>query len=658
MSRDLPKPFTVVLKDNITVATLIPINQAVSQVPIGLQNFLRDEFNNEITKPQSPAFAFINPMSLETFCSYWFASFTAMMLIGDHTQSEDALMVLEQQNQHFPWESVCLGSFTIRPQFAGHSAHICSGSFLVNQGVRNTGVGKVLVNTFQFWAWQLGFTKVYFDSVYSTNKTTISLLQKSGFHEVGVIKNAAVSYSNPRESIDIILFDKEIIDSSGKPVEIPGLITNSDPGNVNEQITNVQPNSVTVTLVQPEGPPISIVIGTVDVERWGQIKNYLIHRTYPEGFSKKEKNKIRNNSHIYKISEDGKLMTRGKEVVMEPQRQARIIQKAHIGTNHAGINRTVSAITEMYHWNRIKELAVQYIGKCEYCQNKDGGSRSSGKQSSMNTPAQKGKHGGNIDVNNTDFHTRNQLEKEAAFINNYYRNMIIDQMAVQNKNDNTNYESEPEDGEEELQEGEGGYDEQVEQYDDEDDNEEYDETGYDETGYDEAEEAEEEEEEGEDREEGFVDYENIENGDRISYHDEISEHARKRQRTDDDYTPRDIYSEQASQHGGEVAFEDESHTYSQGFSEMHGDDSSEESDDEQDDGEDNEEGREYEEREQQQEYYGKGNEGHNQEQYDNGEGYDDDDDDDEEEEEYEEEDDEEEDEIATMLLQKANRLGR
>lgn len=142
-----PRPVT--LRDRVTIATLIPFFSP-DAVPQRLLSCLCDQMNKEIedgnTYPMS------EPMSLETFGSYWFGNFGAVMVLGDIGGIE---AVNEMERGGADWSKLCLGSFYVKPNYPGRSSHVCNGGFLVTTATRNKGVGKSMGQCYLDWAPQL-----------------------------------------------------------------------------------------------------------------------------------------------------------------------------------------------------------------------------------------------------------------------------------------------------------------------------------------------------------------------------------------------------------------------------------------------------------------------------------------------------------------------
>jgi GNAT superfamily N-acetyltransferase len=139
-------PRQVTLRDRVTIATIIPFS-SFNQVPVTLLAYLSDQFSREIEKGDT--YPMLEPLPLEAFGPYWFGVFGAIMLLGDIESIEE---VHRMARQGHDWEKACLGSFYIKPNYPGRSSHICNGGFLVTDGARNRGVGRLMGETYLEWA--------------------------------------------------------------------------------------------------------------------------------------------------------------------------------------------------------------------------------------------------------------------------------------------------------------------------------------------------------------------------------------------------------------------------------------------------------------------------------------------------------------------------
>jgi hypothetical protein len=125
---------------------LIPFS-APDQVPLSLLAYLCDQLNKEIEKGDT--YPMIDPMPLLSFGPYWFANFGAVMLLGDIQDAEEVRRIAREGRD---WDKECLGSFYIKPNYPGRSSHVCNGGFLVTDGARNRGVGRLMGEGYLEWA--------------------------------------------------------------------------------------------------------------------------------------------------------------------------------------------------------------------------------------------------------------------------------------------------------------------------------------------------------------------------------------------------------------------------------------------------------------------------------------------------------------------------
>ncbi|KAA8917540.1 hypothetical protein TRICI_000323 [Trichomonascus ciferrii] len=300
------EPYTVLLKDGQTTATIYPIS-STDQLPVGLLAFLCDEFNAEIDRGDT--YPLFDTLHIDTFQNYWFGSFAGVMLIG-------SAQVLEERRQ---WEKECLGTFYIKPNYPGRCAHICTGGFLVNAGIRRKGIGRTLAECYLEWAPKLGYTYSVFNLVFETNLAARRIWETLGFKRIGRIKGAGILRGH-EHAIDALMYGRELVE------------------------------------------PAEEAVGEL---RFDKIKYYLETGRYPPQSDRQEKSRLRSSAAHYKL-QDGRLMLKDREVVADTDRQMQIATEIHL-QSHAGINKTTSQITEKYHWTRIKETVAAAIRNCNEC---------------------------------------------------------------------------------------------------------------------------------------------------------------------------------------------------------------------------------------------------------------------------------------------------
>ncbi|PVH15161.1 uncharacterized protein CXQ87_002998 [Candidozyma duobushaemuli] len=298
--------YTVLLKDGETTATIYPIQNA-EELPPGLLAFLCDELNMEIERGDT--ISFFDTLHISNFQNYWFGAFAGVMVLGDSAQ-------LEGPKQ---WEKECLGTFFVKPNYPGRASHICTAGFLVNAGIRGKGIGRTLADCFLQWAPRLGYTYCVFNLVFETNVSARRIWESLNFKRIGRVKSAGILKGHDT-AVDAIIYGRE-------------LVTVSD--------------------------------STVGAYRFDKIKFYLETGKYPAMADRQEKSRLRSSASHYRL-ENGKLMLRDKEVVSDPVRQLQICTEVHL-SNHGGINKTTSAVTEKYHWTRIKDTVAAAIKNCMAC---------------------------------------------------------------------------------------------------------------------------------------------------------------------------------------------------------------------------------------------------------------------------------------------------
>lgn len=300
--------YTVLLKDNETKATVYPITN-VKQLPTSLLYFLFHEFNYEIEKGDT------NPiyekMSIEEFQPYWFGSFAAVLLLGESSSLTERVH----------WEKECLGTFYIKPNFPGRSAHICTGEILVNAGIRSKGIGKTLGECLLEIAPKLGYSYAMFNLVYESNAAARKICDYLGFKKLGRIKNAGL-LEGVQRAVDGFIYGRDLVEN------------------------------------------FADLVGDSRIDK---IRYYMETGRYPPHCDRSEKSRLRASASYYRL-QDGKLFLKGREVISTMSERMQIAEKFH-SENHFGINRTTAAVAERYHWARIKDTVAQVIKTCEHCQN-------------------------------------------------------------------------------------------------------------------------------------------------------------------------------------------------------------------------------------------------------------------------------------------------
>ncbi|USD67061.1 GNAT family N-acetyltransferase [Vibrio sp. SCSIO 43136] len=140
----------------------------------------------------------IREMTLDDFKSFW-PTFTTVVQ-AQQTYAFDPEMTFEQayalwceatlKTFVFIQDGNVLGSYYIKPNGMGPSAHICNCGYMVSEQARGKGVARQLCVHSQSQALALGFKAMQFNSVVSTNTVAVELWKRLGFSVVGQVPNA------------------------------------------------------------------------------------------------------------------------------------------------------------------------------------------------------------------------------------------------------------------------------------------------------------------------------------------------------------------------------------------------------------------------------------------------------------------------------------
>ena len=349
------QPHTMLLKDGETIATMYPISAYPELLPMGLLAFLLDEFNMEIEKGDS--FPFYETLTLEQFREVWFHSegHVCIMVLGEipeldysidndlsdlennygtdietlrHTLHYKKRKERRNINLNIQWEKQCLGIFSLQPAYPGRSSHVVTGQFLVNAGIRGKGIGKTLVESFVEWSKRLGFTSCCFPLIYSTNVGIRRILEVLNFRRIGKLPESGIlkGFDVP---VDSFIYGKEFTH-----------ITKSIDSLRDPQQSN-------------------------DIAKYERLRYYLDSGRYPPHCDRNEKARLRVSSKTHSLL-NGKLMTKGREIIYDLDNQRQIALEMHM-VEHQGINKITSRIVERYHWKGIKNTVSEVIAQCIKC---------------------------------------------------------------------------------------------------------------------------------------------------------------------------------------------------------------------------------------------------------------------------------------------------
>lgn len=143
-------PRNVDLKDG-TKATILPFTAQIQPPPL-LIAYLCSQLAQEIERGDT--YPMLEPLPVQTFASYWFGLFAAVMFIGEWRAFDE--IIRDQQgsivDEQEYWRNNCLGSFYVKPNYPGRSSHVCNAGFLVTDASRGKGVGKLMGKAYLDWA--------------------------------------------------------------------------------------------------------------------------------------------------------------------------------------------------------------------------------------------------------------------------------------------------------------------------------------------------------------------------------------------------------------------------------------------------------------------------------------------------------------------------
>lgn len=351
------QPHTILLKDGETIATMYPIPASPELLPMGLLAFLLDEFNMEIEK--GGTFPYYEKLTLQDFKEVWFHrdGHLCVMVLGevpelDYSRDNEETELRNNYgtdvsttrnttqykrrkqrknlNLNIQWEQQCLGYFSIQPAYPGRSAHVVTGNFVVNAGIRGKRIGRTLVETFIRWSMKLGFGSCVFPLIYSTNVGIRRILDDLNFKQIGQLPESGIL--------------------KGFDVPVNSFI-------YGQQFTHITKHMDVVKVKDTERKD--------EIAKYERLKHYILTGTYPPSCDRNEKARIRVNAKHHTLI-NGRLYTKGREVILEPQRQREIALDMHL-LDHPGINKLTTQIVEKYHWKGIKSTVCQTIANCPAC---------------------------------------------------------------------------------------------------------------------------------------------------------------------------------------------------------------------------------------------------------------------------------------------------
>lgn len=158
------------------LVSLVPYNSK-DEMPESVFNALHELMN--VIIEEGTTYSFEDPLNTKEFEDYYCKYFIGVAVLGDVTDPKDV-----------KGEDV-MGSFYIKPNYAGRSSHICNGGFLVMTSARGRGVGKIMAQQYVKWAPKLGYKSSVFNLVYASNIASRKLWDRLGFTVIGRVPQCA-----------------------------------------------------------------------------------------------------------------------------------------------------------------------------------------------------------------------------------------------------------------------------------------------------------------------------------------------------------------------------------------------------------------------------------------------------------------------------------
>ena len=101
-----------------------------------------------------------------------------------------------------------LGTYYIRPNQAGHGAHICNCGYITAQSAQGRGVARAMLEHSLELAPQLGYHAMQYNFVLANNHRALATWARYGFAEIGRIPDA---FNHPRDGlIDAVILYRKV----------------------------------------------------------------------------------------------------------------------------------------------------------------------------------------------------------------------------------------------------------------------------------------------------------------------------------------------------------------------------------------------------------------------------------------------------------------
>ncbi|NEO83281.1 MAG: GNAT family N-acetyltransferase [Spirulina sp. SIO3F2] len=148
-----------------------------------------------MTTPTAPLLRTATPTD---FAAIW-SLFEPIIVAGETYEFDESLTAAQAQAIWFnpqtqtvvaEWQGQIVGSYKLKPNFAGRGNHVANGSYIVGMQWQGQGIGRQLVEHSLQTAIAQGYRAMQFNIVVSTNVGAIKLYEKLGFAIVATIPQA------------------------------------------------------------------------------------------------------------------------------------------------------------------------------------------------------------------------------------------------------------------------------------------------------------------------------------------------------------------------------------------------------------------------------------------------------------------------------------
>jgi GNAT superfamily N-acetyltransferase len=372
---------------NVTLYPIYPANSKL--IPSRLINFLKHEYNQEISKGQT--LQHIKPLTTEEFGDVWFKDnktnhiiddeyFTSMskmqfdphdgvffILVLDSIDKLDPARVNKDTSNdsflnHIRWESQCLGVFNILPCYEGRSSHICTANFLVNEGIRNKCIGSYLMEKLLFWAPKLGYAMVQFPLVYDSNKPMIKILDKFNFKILGKLPSSAIllGHGDPASSTS---YYKEL--GTNDTYQFRSIGAGNHKGNW--ELTQTAKSKTIQNYLSTTDGHINDVDANGEIIRFKLLQQYMLTGQFPfDNMDRAHKAKMRALRYRYQLDGEGRLYLKGREVISNIFEQKNIVREVH-NLKHWQVNKMNRIICKDYYWPSLRKTIAKVYSECKIC---------------------------------------------------------------------------------------------------------------------------------------------------------------------------------------------------------------------------------------------------------------------------------------------------